>query len=366
MKPFFRLLLFLLPLGSIMGCNSSIGSGNGKSLLAKASSEPGEIILVMDTLHRNTELGTVIKETFQQQVQGLPRPEPIFTVRYINPLDFRSILKFAENIVIVTVLDNYSSGSERVKNFFTPSSLKKIKEDTSVFLLSKQDEWARGQEILYLFGKDEATLIKHITENKEKLQAHFNNIERKRIESSIYAAKELKEVGNLMMRNHDCSIRLPFGWRIDYEAKESNFIWLRNPGLVVDKNIWIYYEEYTDQTVFDDIIKIRNSVTKKYIFDDREKNDTSYVVVETIVPPTFQKITFKNKFAVEARGLWKTKNLSMGGPFVSYVFVDESLGRLYYVDGFIYSPGKPQREYMRELEAILWTFKTKNESDPGA
>ena len=150
----------------------------------------------------------------------------------------------------------------------------------------------------------------------------------------------------------------------NFEDKESNFIWLRNPGIDVDKNIWIYYEDYTDEKVFKDVVKLRNFVTKKYIYDDKEENDTSYVVVETIVPPVITEINFKNKFSVKARGLWKTNNLSMGGPFLSFVFVDESLGRLYYIDGFIYSPGKPQREYMRELEAILWTFKTKSESNP--
>jgi len=48
----------------------------------------------------------------------------------------------------------------------------------------------------------------------------------------------------------------------------------------------------------------------------------------------------------------------MGGPFLSYIVADASIGRLYFIDGFVYSPGKPQREYMREIETILWTFST--------
>ena len=51
----------------------------------------------------------------------------------------------------------------------------------------------------------------------------------------------------------------------------------------------------------------------------------------------------------------------MGGPFISYVLVDEELDRVYYLDGFVYSPSKDQREFIRELETILRTFRTESE-----
>ena len=42
-----------------------------------------------------------------------------------------------------------------------------------------------------------------------------------------------------------------------------------------------------------------------------------------------------------------------------YERVDEKRGMLYYIEGFVYSPDRQQREQMRELEAILHTFKAK-------
>ncbi len=356
-----KILLLIFVLVSLYGCIPGTGETNS-NLKPKASSEPGEIILVMDSLHWDSKLGKEIKKTFQQLTPGLPRPEPLFTVRYIRPNDFRSILKYAQNIIIVSVLENYSSGSERTKRFFTQGSLKQINDDTTKFLYTKKEEWARGQEVMYLFGKTEDILSHHIRDNRSKLQDHFNNIERKRTVSGLYKAKELKEVRNMLLRNHNFSIRIPFGWRIDFEEKSKNFIWLRNPGLVVDKNLWIYYTDYTDEKVFDDVTALRNAVTKEYIYDDKEANDTSYVVVETLVPPIIKRTIFNNNFAIEVRGLWKTNNLSMGGPFLSYVFVDESINRLYYIDGFVYSPSKPQREYIRELETILKTFRVEEKA----
>lgn len=337
-----------------------------KDNIPRASGRAGEVILVMDSAHWRSPLGEEIVKTFRTELAGLPRPEPEFNVRYIMPEEFNGILKMAQNIIIVAVFDNYSSNSERVKNYFTPNSIKRINEEPNLFLLSKQNEWAKGQEVLFLFGKTEDALTQHIAENSDKLRAHFNNIEKRRLQYSLYKSKELKEVGNTLMNNHQFSLRIPFGWRIEFEDENKNFIWLRLPGIEVDRNIWVYYTDYTTDSVFKEPVKFRNDVTKQFIFDDKEKNDTSYVVVETLVPAVAQQVNFNDKYAIEVKGLWKTNNLSMGGPFVSYMFVDESLNRIYYIDGFVYSPSKPQREFIRELETIMWTFRTKTEATPSS
>ena len=360
MKRGKRLSAFILIviLGAVVGCDES---GITDELQTKASGDPGEVILVMDSAHWRTELGDEITQTFRSEVLGLPRPEPLFTVRYIKPTEFRSILRYARNIIIVAVLDNYSSESERVKNFFTPNSIDIIKENPDLFILPQKDTWARGQEVLYMFSNTEAGLTQKIAENREVLRAHFNNIEKRRLASGLYAAKELRQVGQLLLENHNFSLRVPFGWRIEYEQQNSPFIWIRNPGLEVDKNLWIYYQDYTSDQIFTNVSDFRNRITRKYIFEDKERNDTSYVVIQPEIPPVDKTINFRDKYAVESRGLWKTNNNSMGGPYVSYVFVDESLNRVYYIDGFVYSPGKSQRELVRELETILWTFKTEGE-----
>ena len=345
---------------------TACGGKRNKDLQPRASGKAGEIILVMDTVHRKTELGQELDQILRKQVAGLPRPEPEFNVRYILPEEFNDILKMAQNIIIVAVLDNYSSNSERVKNYFTPNSIKIINEEPERYYLSQQNEWARGQEVLFLFGRTEEELVANIRENRNFVKDHFNGIEKRRLKASLYKSKELKEVSSALMKNHQYSLRMPFGWRIEYEDSESQFTWLRLPGIEVDKNIWVYYEDYTTEEVFDKVTDFRNRVTKEYIYDDKEKNDTSYVVVETLVPPKTRRLYFNEKYAVEARGLWKTNNLSMGGPFLSYVFVDKELSRVYYVDGFVYSPGKPQREYLRELETIIWTFRTQSEASPSA
>jgi len=351
----FRIILIVLVL---VGCNS-LNPAAENSNKPKAGGAPGEIILVMDSAHWDSKLGTVLKEVFFSKTPGLPRPETLFTVRYIKPLDFRSILKYAKNIVIVYDLENDSQGSRRIKSFFTVNSLDVIAHDTTKFLLSKSDEWASGQEVMFLYGQNEQILSNLIERNKIKIQQHFNNLENQRLSKALFSSNEMKGVSSLLSTNHEFSLRIPFGWRIEYEKQTENFIWLRNPGLEADKNIWIHYSNYNGPIDFENTINLRNDVTREYIYDDKEANDTSFVVVETFIPPIITDVNFLGQYAKKIIGLWKTNNLSMGGPFLSYVFADPLNGRLYIIDGFIYSPSKPQREYMREIDTILKTFSTK-------
>jgi hypothetical protein len=37
---------------------------------------------------------------------------------------------------------------------------------------------------------------------------------------------------------------------------------------------------------------------------------------------------------------------------------------IYYIEGFAFAPGRDKREFMRELEAILWSFKTSADLAP--
>jgi hypothetical protein len=57
------------------------------------------------------------------------------------------------------------------------------------------------------------------------------------------------------------------------------------------------------------------------------------------------------------RGLWKLENAFMGGPFINISLLDENRNRVVTVDAFVYAPSLDKRIYVRELEAILNTFK---------
>ena len=72
---------------------------------------------------------------------------------------------------------------------------------------------------------------------------------------------------------------------------------------------------------------------------------------------TTRPIAVQGCFAYEARGLWRVEGDCMGGPFVSHARVDTLHGRVVVAEAFVYSPGTPKRDLVRQLEASLYTLR---------
>lgn len=339
-------------------CN--ISNEDKISVLPKAKGKSGEIILSMDSAKWADTLGSEIRATFKPIVEGLPRGEALFSVRYVDPRRLNSVLKQVKNIIFVSTLDSRSKGSRIINNYFTKESKQQIKENNKLFVFTDQNVFARGQEVMYLFGQNDEQLIDHVSTNRAQLQSHFNSIEDKRLKKELYKTNEVKGVNQMLINKHSCSMRIPFGYQLVENI--SGFVWVRRIETRVDKDIFISYRDFDNEEIFKDenIIELRESITSKYLFDDPADLST-YVTTQSYMPLIHEEVNFTNKYAIRTKGLWKTNNNAMGGPFLSFTFVDEILNRLYYIEGFIYSPGKSQREYMREMAVILSTFKTSKE-----
>jgi hypothetical protein len=330
---------------------------NSNRLLVKASGTPGEIILVMDSTQWKGDLGDALRETLLAYLPGVSRPEKLFVIRYIEPTLFNSVLNKARNIIFVATLDSKTIGGQTVRNFMTKNY---IEENPEKFIISQKDIYASGQDAIYLFSATAAELTERIKNNKATLVNFFNQKESERLMYSLYVANEEKAVSNYMTNKYGFSIRVPNGYRI--EADDSAFVWLRSVG-EIDKNVFITYRDYTTDEIFKDsnLIGLRDSITMHNVFEDPEDLD-SYVRVDTLnIETEFITTKFYGQYAKRIRGIWMANNLTLGGSFISYVFVEEKTNRLYYLDGFVVSPGRAKREPLRELEVILNTFLTPKE-----
>lgn len=352
------LIVVCCMLAIITGCTLSEQSRIEN--LPGASGKPGDMIIVLDSIQWKGELGEELRKIFRQEVPGLPRDEPYFDVIYVYPRKGYTLLTQIRNLVFVFTLDQQTSGSQIMRANFSEETIQKIRSDSTFFLATSKDEYARGQDVMYLFSDTQENLIKHLRKNGKRIQDFFNTVEKRRVSASLYKTSSTKGVTELLRKENDLEIRVPFGFKL--ADKTDDFIWLRQMDARVDKNIFIAWKPYEReyQLLPDSLVNWRNEIARKYLFEDPE-NPESYLVTETSVPFKPLKATqvnFNKRFAMELRGLWKTNTNTMGGPFISYGLIDEQQQRIYYIEGFCFSPGKDQRETIRELEAILWTFKS--------
>jgi hypothetical protein len=349
-------LLWLCLSCFILSCGNDQGMGK-----PPASGLPGDLFLFMDSTQWKGQLGAVIDSAFNAPMPGLPRNEGIFHLKWIDPRKLNFVLKQNRNLIFAMTLDKNSEGAEIVKRLFTKESIQKIKKEPGIYELTRKDIFAHGQEVMFLFGQTEKDLIKKIRENTQKLVDYFEFTERERLTHSLFKAGQQKRINAMLAKDFSCEIKIPFGYQLADNNHE--FLWARQINPYDDKDVFIARKNYLSEKQFskDSILQMRKDFCKKYLFEDPEK-PYSYLVTETENAPIETKpVNFNGKHAIEMRGLWKTNNLTMGGPFLSYTFVDEGTNMLYYIEGFTYSPSKKQREIMRELEVILRTFKTSKE-----
>jgi hypothetical protein len=347
----FVMALIIAGMG-FWGCDQDENSKN--STKPKARGAIGEIILAIDSAKWEGQVGQTLKDIFQEDVHGLIRDESMFDLRKVDPRGMTRILKMATNIVYVTTFDDKKAASQNINSLFTKEAKEKAANDPSLYFLRSVDEFAQGQEVVYLFGNNEEELVNNLKANKNRLQNLFHVRERGRLEKVILNRKssEAKVAGE----NLGLSINVPASYQI---AKvENNFLWLRQPTPRSDRpdiSLFFYETDYTsEEQVFpESVLELREKITKQHIYGN-PSNRNSYLVTERVDPnPVINNFKINGNFAVEIRGGWKTNNLSMGGSFLAYVIVDDKNGKLYYMEGFVYYPNEAHREAIREIETIL-------------
>lgn len=334
------------------------GKAKSTSFLPDATGESGEIVILINKRKYDGPLGDAIKEVFRETVPGLTRPEPMFTIRVIEPFEFNRIFKVARNLVYVTSFEGSSGADKWLQGTFSETSKERIFGNPDLFMQTSEDQYSKGQKILQLFGKDDATLIKNLKENKDIVQNFFNIAEKQRLARSIKMSTASKVILRKVNDKLGVNIKIPAGYELS--ILEDDFMWVRAlPAVGPSKNLFVYSKPYTSQDEFkyENVIKLRNEAGKKYIYGDPE-NKESYMITETeYMDPVFRNINFNDQYTVEMKGAWKTNNFSVGGTFVSYTFVDESTERLYYIEGFVIHPSEDHRELIREMESLLTTFR---------
>ena len=349
------LFLFVCLL-SVAACSTT----DKKENLPVARGAAGEVIIVMDSASWRGAVGQELRKIFMSPMPGLPQDEPMYKLKYTNPMALNSLLRNVKNMIFVTTMESTSLANRQMRSYFTKESLEKIKSDPDLFYYSRKDEFARGQEVLHLFGQNDEALLSKLTENGERIRSFFDEVEKKRLEQTLYAQEE-KGISNTLEKRYEFFIRVPYGYEI--AKMEDRFVWLRQLGRDEDRNIFVTYRDYDEEGLFtkERLLDLRESVTKAHIFDSGDSS--LYVTTQHIAPVDTLVLNFKGHYAVRMGGLWKLSDSSVGGPFISYTLVDEARNRLYYLEGFVSSPGKDKINLMREVDLILSSFKVSETQD---
>lgn len=321
--------LYFISVLFLFSCAGKIGDYTSSS-----TGKTGEILVVSNPDVWFGTLKDTVINYFTDFQFGLPQPEPKFSVYAIPFENFNKVMRPHRNILML-----------EIDNELKESSVKITK-----------DKWSTPQTIVKMKSPNRESLIVSFLKNRENILEYFNESERLRFQRA-YEKTENIQLSNDIEAKYKFRFTIPEGYFL--AVSKDDFFWLRRETPDMSHAILYYSVDYTDtlQLNLNGIIQTRNQYTKQYIPGPTEG---SYQVVSTDVYPPFTRVLdFKGMYAIETRGLWKLEHDFMGGPFINIAFVDTKTNKVIYLDGFVYAPRDKKRDQLKQVEALMHTYKQK-------
>ena len=307
----------------------------GESTLPRSSGAINELLIITDSKTQwEGEFGDSLRAFFTRNQVGLPQPEPVFDVINIASKDLGDLYKKFHNIFIAEI--NPSSASAKTE--------------------IQKNVYADPQCIIKITAPDMNAFLAEFDLRKDTISKVFAQLERQRTLLLDDLSYEIK-VADAVRKKFSISLSIPGGFYLAEEG--TDFMWLRHKVTKakqdVELGIMIYMTDYSDTVVFNPkhIITWRNLITREHIPGPSEGSFMK--VSEEFIPPVFTVVPdFPSGYAMEARGLWEVQNDWMGGPFVSYTFVNPKNNKVITLDGYVYNPNNDKKNFIRHLESIFW------------
>ncbi len=326
----FSIMIIILLVGA---CDNRSQTSMKKNVTGKA----GELVVVIKPTAWDNEPGKIIRDVLAQPQLSLPQDEPIFDLINIPHDAFGQIFRTSRNLLVVKIGNEVENNDLRLK----------------------RDVHAYTQAVAYIDAKTYADFEKIFKENSDQIASFFIKAERKRLELN-YSNYHERAVSAKTEEKFGISLNVPPGFVVD--KVEDDFMWIRFETPEISQGIFIYTFPYEDENTFTaDYMKIkRNIVLRKNVPGPTEG---SYMSTESELPVVFNVFKKDGNYASEMRGLWTVENNFMGGPFINLAMLDILNNRVVVLDGFVYAPGKDKRNYLRQVEAMIYSAEFVNQDE---
>lgn len=327
---------FLLSLCMLLAL--ALGSCNSGSVLTQATGFAYEVVVVMDQANWEGDGGKAVKGDLGSAVSGLPQPEPCMKITYCEPKDFNGLMTYVRNILIVNIDETMY---------------------TKVSVGYEENRWARGQVVMSLKAPSAQAVATYLDEHPKVLSNFFVRVEMAR------AIDLLQETYSSVVMN---TLKDKFGLMLNAPANietytdSTDFFWATNNAATGRTDLLVYTFPYTDANTFtpEYLVAKRDSVLKLHV---PGSFPGSYMTTETRfgLLVDYKPIELNGKYCGVMRGLWRMEGDMMGGPFVSVARLDEQNNRVVVAEGFVYAPETDKRNFIRRIEAALYTLRLPDE-----
>lgn len=309
---------------------ASCGDSSLTRTLPNVTGTTGEVLVVMDKVLWDGSPGAAVREQVAPFLIGLPQPEPAFSILPVNPAGFRDIYLAHRNVILV------KTGSE--------------KSEPEVDYA--RNRWSETQLIITVTGSDSAAVADCIRKEGGAIRQSINDAERERLTSWLTKSAG-KERSVLISGDRRWELMMPAGYKPDFNREGIMMISAETPSTTQSVIVSVT-ERMTSRIGCIELANLTEKVTSAEV---KGPDGGSFMVIEKQIPVSCRSFRRHGTDYIEMRGLWTLEGGFMGGPFISYAFIDEETSRAVVVTGFVYAPRDEKRELLRQVEALMYTLR---------
>ena len=334
----------------------------------------GEVAVVIDSTYWNSDVGEALQEELGQYVGTLPQPVRSFQLRPVRIEQMFEQIKRQKNVVFVAPLNDSTPTARFLRSRLQGDVDETLGADGG-FVYPLDDVWRQHQQVVYVGATTPEALAATIRERGDDLRYAFNEATRQRITREIFERGRQQDLEAQLLAEHDFALHMQADWRIvpnDAARNMRNLVWLRRDLGETWRMMLVHYVENADPSLLSDrwIYATQDSLTRAYL----QGEVAGFVEIDYARPLETEAVNFLGRYGFETRGLWDMRfyepdgslvQIGQGGPFLTYAFYDEPQQRIYLISSFLFAP-RPTYDklrFMRDLEAIMHTFRTAQEAE---
>lgn len=294
-----------------------------------------------------------LKGSLAEPIYTLPQIEPFFDLEY-QPIGNFNRLQDRAYLVFLGSLTDSTYTSRLIRQMLSPEILSRVTSgEQYVFFL--KNRWANRQLIAFVVGDSLHHVNDILIREKAILQQEFNQLTNERSAIQMFRKKSQPKLQQQMADKLGFSVAFQHDYIIIRDSIGPNWFYMKRAQYDLDRWLWIHWWDAPQPEFdnFDQFITKRNQLTAQFIHSDDG-------AVEEVVKNMVQhkEVDFLGNYAIETRGLWRLSDFSMGGPFISYTFWNDSLNQMFMISGNVLAPKfQSKREFIREIEIIAKTFR---------
>lgn len=360
MTRLFPLFVALFVGTALIGCEA-VQAG-----APEARGDAEEIIIVTDSVTFAGPVGDALREELAKPILTLPSNQGAFRLT-LQPLTSHGFefLKLRPNVVFAASIDAPGEIGDFLRARVGESNLAAVRSGQSAAVNLRENLWSNNQLVTIATAATDSALAAQIRQRGAELREAYETLARQRTGTEMFARLRQTDLEDELLASHGFAV----GIQHDYVPVQDTTVtaagldgqFVRYRRVLVDtwRDFFVFYAEGVETLPGEaEVDAITNSLLETFA---RGVLDSSFVQLDDQRPETTDTAEIAGRTASEKRGFWYMTNDVMGGSYIRFAWVDEATDRLYVYYGMTFAPDRrlDKRKFLRQMEAIPYTFRTR-------